>query len=335
MQPGVLLHQARRLVTPFGCQVLRLEPGGGAAAPGVTAVYAGTGQNLEFLRRLFVPGGTVTTLAQRPSPVGLGGTARRVLHDTDDLLLGDLPPAWATACGLPQDLAVPAWLRQQVALPATGPLLPRHLRREVERLRRRFDYRVEFDTDTRRHAAFYDELYRPHVSARFGDEAILVSRDYFLQRCATQTLACLYLDGHWVGGQLLAREQDVLRFGWFGCRDTSLPAGSSEVLDAACIAHAHALGLQRVVLGSTRPSRSDGSYRYKSKFGAAPVATRLPETVLTVQVRRWTAAVVDALRAAALVGLRRGQPVAWEVVDSAAGARVHAQPLVATGPVEP
>jgi hypothetical protein len=334
MQAHVLLHQARRLVTPLGCQVLRLGPAD--APPAVMAVYAGTGQNLEFLRRLFAPRGPAAKLAEVASPVGLAGAARRVLNDSDDLLLGDLPPAWAAVCGLPQDVAVPAWLRQQLTLPATGHLLPRHLRREVERLRRRFDYRVEFDDDPQRRAEFHDRHYRPHVAARFGPEAILVPRDYFLQRSASQTLARLYLDGQWVSGQLLAREGEMLRFGWYGARHESLPAGSSEVLDAACIEHARGLGLRQVVLGSTRPSRADGSYRYKAKFGAVPVATRLPETVLTVQVRRWSPAVVEALRAAALVGLRRGQPVAWDVVDAATGnARVAAQPLFDTGLVTP
>jgi len=336
MQPRVLLHQARRLVTPRGCQVLRLGAAGATDTPGLAAVYAGTGQNLEFLRRLFAPGGPSNTLATLPSPIGLGASARRVLLDSDELLLGDLPPAWAAACGLPQDIAVPAWLRQQVSLPATGHLLPRHLRREVERLRRRFDFRVEFDNDPRRHAEFYDRHYRPHVAARFGPEAILVPRDYFLQRSASQMLACLYLDGQWVSGQLLAREGEVLRFGWYGSRHESLPVGSSEVLDAACFDFGRGHGVQRVVLGSTRPSRADGSYRYKAKFGAVPVATRLPETVLTVQVRRWSPAVVTALRSAALVGLRHGRPITWEVVDAASGnVRVDAQPLAIAARLAP
>jgi hypothetical protein len=48
-----------------------------------------------------------------------------------------------------------------------------------------------------------------------------------------------------------------------------------------------------------------------------------------VQVRRWSPAVVAALTSAALVGLHRGRPVAWEILDAATGdVRVAAQPLV-------
>jgi hypothetical protein len=114
-------------------------------------------------------------------------------------------------------------------------------------------------------------------------------------------LAKLCSGSEWVAGLLFRIAAGTLSLGWFGSRTTPPPAGASEALDAWVIGHAAALGARRAVLGHSRPSLADGVVRYKARFGAVIRATRFPQRVVAIDVRRPTPAVAQALNAARFV----------------------------------
>jgi hypothetical protein len=80
------------------------------------------------------------------------------------------------------------------------------------------------------------------------------------------------------------------------------------MLDAWVIAHAAENGARRAVLGHSRPSLADGVVRYKARFGAVVRATRFPQRVVGIDVRRPRPAVANALNAARFVAFAGGRP---------------------------
>lgn len=281
----------------------------------VRAVYCGSGINQSFLADLVFD-------RWQPAPVQelSGGhavrKACRAIANVD-VVLTDLPPFWAWVAPPPANLSFPAWVRQEIVLPAAGVkvrrLVPRAAEREAARYRRRHAYRVDFTTDATAMRAFFHDYYQPYIRARFGVGAIAVSEEHFLDLASHQVLARLYRGAEWVMGMLLAQRRHTLRFGWFGANENPPPPGASDVLDLACIERAHAEGAQRVALGHSRPVLSDGVVRYKSKFGAQLLPTRFPQAVLGIELRRPQAALVERLNARGIVGLRSREPVVHRV----------------------
>jgi hypothetical protein len=220
---------------------------------------------------------------------------------------------WARMAPAHCHLRFPAWMRQELRLPAerlsTGRLVPRAVEREAARYRRRHVYRVDFTTDTSAMRAFFHDYYQPYIRTRFGGGAIAVSEQHFLELASHQVLARLYRGADWVMGMLLAKRRDTLRFGWFGATENPPPPGASDVLDLACIERAHADGVHRVVLGHSRPVLSDGVVRYKSKFGAQLLPTRFPQATLGIEVRESHASILERLNARQIVRFEAHQPM--------------------------
>jgi hypothetical protein len=318
-----ILQRCAELAGPLRSTIIRLEgPARFSGAP-LTALYFGSGMNLDFLEQLFFVSPRRSLLARFGSPLPM--RTRKASHELQaDLMLGDLPPLWQAL--LPDDAALrlPAWLSQVVDLPESGPLLPRKLEREVGRHRRQRGYRVEFSNDEADVRRFYREFYVPYLRARFGPDAVVVPEARMIAQLRGKILAKLYQDDCWVLGLTLAHERKVTRFGWFGSAQNPLPVGASETLDSLCIQHARDSGARQVVFGGSRPSLSDGVVRYKLRFGARFAATRLPPAQLAICLHTESPAVLECVQRQSLIRMRHGQTHVYRVEP---GAQVVLKPL--------
>jgi hypothetical protein len=117
------------------------------------------------------------------------------------------------------------------------------------------------------------------------------------------SIARLESGGRWLAGMLFRVAGGTLSLGWFGSRSMPAPPGASETLDVRVIEHAAGLGAVRAVLGHSRPSLADGVVRYKARFGAVVRATRFPQRVIGLDVRRAAREVVEAMNAAQFVSV--------------------------------
>jgi len=306
---GGLLHSARLLAGPRAAEIVRLDGviHGEASKVSLSALYAGSGANRDFLARVAFDEYEAHTLHTLRNPLHLRAAVTRI-QDQYPVLLSDLPPLWNTVRPLPADLRFPAWVRQHLDLPAKAAvgtwLLSRSVEREVARLTRRHDYTVDFVSGPDALRQFFRELYGPYISTRFGTGAIVVSEKTFLARSASHTLARLHSAGKWVAGLLLAESKAAMKFGWFGAQTTPPSPGASDVLDVACIRRAWELGLARITLGNSRPSLADGVVRYKSKLGAHLEPTRFPQAMLGIGFHgALIPQVIDRLHAKQLLAL--------------------------------
>jgi hypothetical protein len=299
----------RHLRNFVGATPFRLVPIQGTLAgltESVRAVYCGTGTNQSFLADLIFDRWETGSSQMLPGGYAVRTACRRI--SDAHIVLTDLPPLWAWMAPAAGDIRFPAWMRQELQLPADASgsrrLLPRPVEREAARYRRRHDYRVDFTTDRAAMREFFHHYYQPYIRTRFGTGAIAVSEHEFLARAGGQVLARLHRGADWVMGVLLAHRGHTLRFGWFGAREDPPPPGASDVLDLACIERAHADGAHRIVLGHSRPVLTDGVVRYKSKFGARLLPTRFPQATLAIELRQHPMPIIERLNAHQIVSTR-------------------------------
>ncbi len=274
---------------------------------------AGTPSTADFVAGALLEVAERTVVGSLGSPLELRGAAFRELCSDADLVAMDVPRAWQACLPAGVHLRMPAWVSQELLAAGTLPVtLPAPMRKEVRRHSRRnaYEFRVSTDLSDIRH--FYANLYRPYVTARFGTGAVVVDEAQFLAVSRGMTLAMLTAAGDWVAGMLLQQRGETLHLGWFGSTTVPPRAGASEVLDAGSIAWGAAKGVNRVIMGHSRPSLADGVVRYKSRFGATVRPTRFPQRTIGLWVKRWSPALVARLNAAEFVSFRDGRPCVYE-----------------------
>jgi hypothetical protein len=294
---------------PFVAELTgQLAASGGA----IHARYVGSGDNRDFLVGLVMDEPREGARYALPSYAHVAKAAAAESRGPSggaDVVLTDLPPLWGALTPQRAQYRFPAWVRQEISLPAREArwVLPRAVEREAARLARRHDYTLDFVTDETSRRRFFHDFYRPYVLLRFGSGAIVVTEEDFLVRSRHCTLARLHHQGRWTAGVLLERRGTTLRFGWFGASGDSPPAGASDVLDVGCIRHAHSGGVRRVQLGHSRPSLVDGVVRYKQKLGARLCAVRYPQATLGIAVDGGQRSLLERLNGRQLVTTWHGR----------------------------
>ena len=276
-------------------------------------ICAGAPSTADFVAGALLEVEERTVVGRLASPFGLRGAAFRRMCSGADLVAAEVPRAWQVCLPTGAQLRMPAWVSQELLAAGASPVtLPAPMLKEVRRQTRRNAYELRFSTDVRDVRRFYDTLYRPYVTARFGSGAVLVDETQFLAVSRGMTLAMLMAAGEWVAGMLLQQRGATLHLGWFGSTTVPPRAGASEVLDAGSIAWGAAKGVRRVVMGHSRPSLADGVVRYKSRFGASVRPTRFPQRIVGLWVQRWSPALVARLNAAEFVSFRDGRTCVYE-----------------------
>lgn len=326
-----MLEKLRELAAPADLSLIHLRGTAKFSAAPLTAVYAGNRSNLAFLSNLFFEEADAETARGHFHPLQLRAALARESANADLLLL-ELPPLWSPL--LPhaqQHIRFPAWVRQEIHLPASSRDTPwivsREFDREVARLTRRNHYMIDVTTSRADMEVFFDQFYRPYIQSRFGAGSFVASRDRFMTRCKDQMLVRLHAGERWVAGMLIKEKRHSLRFGWFGSVHTPPLPGASAALDLFAIRRARERGIRRVILGDSRPCLSDGVVRYKRRLGGRFVDVLFPKPVLCIGVRRWNDAIAECLTKQPLITIRRGRPFVHRVVRAAHGPVLTLEPL--------
>ncbi|MEW6271639.1 MAG: hypothetical protein AB1689_20340, partial [Thermodesulfobacteriota bacterium] len=199
--------------------------------------------------------------------------AAREARQAADLALWRLP--WPLARRLGEEIVVPShvpfWLdtARPIAAIVRGPPVGRSSRKDDVRRVRRLGLTVEVCVGAAEHERFRCELYEPYVRRRFGAAALAIPAHVFRHARRQGWLLLLRRAGRTVAGAQLERWGRDLRILAFGVDLTGdVPAGLAL---AACYYHAISFaverGFRRLSLGSVRPVLTDGTQRYKRKWG--------------------------------------------------------------------
>ncbi len=303
------LQTLATLATPLRLPLVRYTGSLRGSGEPARILAAALPQTADFVAGSLMSIETCEPLGDTVSAFALRGRAFAAAGADDDIVVAELPWIWRSLLPANAALVFPAWVSQEMRAEVGRPLaIPASVRKEAMRHVRREGYGVEVVDADAASLRFYHEFYRPYVTQRFGAGALVVDEQRFRDTARGMTLARLHAGDQWLAGLLFQIAGQTLSLGWFGSRTLPPPAGASEVLDTWVIGHAIERGAQRVLLGHSRPSLADGVVRYKSRFGAVVRATRFPQRMVALDVRRPTRAVVNALNAARFVAAADGAP---------------------------
>jgi hypothetical protein len=172
-------------------------------------------------------------------------------------------------------LHVPSWVTMRLEMPRhlrslTAGKRAKSLRADLARVRRN-RITCELSHSTADLEAFYHGFYVPYARQNFGQGARPVGLPVFRRRFEHGGLFWALQDGQRIAGGNFARGRAMLRLEALGTRDGDrcfVEMGAFTALCWAQIEHAHALGCREVSFNASPGVLTDGTLRYKRKFGA-------------------------------------------------------------------
>ena len=240
----------------------------------LSAFYFGSGRSFEHLLDKLYASYSVSR-SEENHPMWRAARWLKSPRTPVDLVFADLPWPYYHLLAGSQFVHVPGWLVQKIPLPGTWQEVVGNFRKNTRstdlRKIRKFGLTFRLTTEQAEVERFHDAMYLPYVEGRFGNLAIIDSRDEIVGVGTSGGLLQVLQQDRVVGAVVLFRSRKTLHFLWFG-----LPQGpDAALLDAALsglyyftIQHAYALGCDEVNLSYTAPLLNDGIYRYKRKWGA-------------------------------------------------------------------
>jgi hypothetical protein len=193
-----------------------------------------------------------------------------------DLVVADLPWPWQRQLRGQGFVEVPAWINQRLALPDRWPdVLPR-LRRSArgEDLRaiRKNGLTCRLVRDENAIRRFYEEMYVPHLTRRFG-EAAYIEPEWKIRHCVDQgTLMEILRGEEVVAAQVLWGSRGSLHFLWAGTAGREFGNETRGIFPALYyygIVHAFEHGFDEADYCGSRPVLADGIFQMKRRWGAS------------------------------------------------------------------
>jgi hypothetical protein len=191
-----------------------------------------------------------------------------------DLVIADLPWPWHRLLRGRGFIEVPAWVNQRMPLPEQWQDVFSQLRRsargeDMRSIRKHgLEYRLVREEEAVRR--FYEEMYVPHLTRRFGDAAY-IEPEWKIRYCVENgTLMEVLRDGQVVAAQVLWGNQGSLHFLWSGTVGDEYGAQSRGVFPALYyfgLLHAFEGGYREVDYCGSRPVLTDGIVQLKRRWG--------------------------------------------------------------------
>jgi hypothetical protein len=239
------------------------------------AAYFGSGNHLAYVRALLFRDSSVESEATRlPAWSAVRWLDRH--GGGADIVVADLPWPWHLPARGRGMIEVPAWINQRMCLPQRWqdvfPKLRRSARGEDMRNIRKngLEYRLVRDEAAVRR--FYEDMYVPHLTRRFGDAAY-IEPEWKIRYCVERgTLMEIRRQGELVAAQVLWGNRGLLHFLWSGTTGADRGAetrGTFPALYYYGILHAFENGYDEVDYCGSRAVLTDGIFQLKRRWGAS------------------------------------------------------------------
>ncbi len=197
----------------------------------------------------------------------LGGSSRLNV----DLVLWDLNPLTAALAQRRGWYIAPKYVEVYVDLQADFDLIVRSRgTRDDLRYINKLDYSFQDLSGDRAFDEFYDTMLLPTVQKRHGALARTVARSETKQLWTDSWALGAFLDGEWVGGSIIPKDEDgTLRWGLVGWRNGDPAIQKKRVVSALVleiVRRAKADGHKWLNMGSSNPFPDDGPLNYKLRY---------------------------------------------------------------------
>jgi hypothetical protein len=199
----------------------------------------------------------------------------RILGQLADLIVMDIP--WPYQFLLPRNQFIesPAWVCQRTAISLEWSEVERKFSKEARtedfRKIRKYGLSYETTTDPKDIETFYDQMYCPYLTNRFGDLASIEPRWKIRHFAQKGKLLQIKRDGHVIAAAVLYEWKKCMHFLWTGTREepgTPLGRGAFSALYYYSMLHAFESSCDSIDFEGTRPFLNDGIFLFKRKWGS-------------------------------------------------------------------
>jgi hypothetical protein len=178
------------------------------------------------------------------------------------------------------------WIRQKLPLnERTDQTVSKSVEEVYGRRVRRYGYQPRYCHDAGVMPEFFDRMYRPYITKRFGQAAHLRSLDELTRIQQKGFLLQIDEQGRWVAGAVCCvhgSEVIVAALAVAQPFEDLLHRGALSAVYYFVLRWAREHGMDFVDLLRCRPHITDGVYEHKRRFGAQPSTDAWPHTVIGI-----------------------------------------------------
>ena len=237
------------------------------------SLYFGSGNNLSYVLGLLYDEYRIEEEHRHLHAWQVKNWVERY-RDKVDFVSADLPWPYHHLLADRGLLETPAWVDQKLSLPERWEDVLAQLRgsargEDLRKIRKHgLQYRIVRDEEAIRR--FYDEMYVPHLTNRFGSAAY-IEPEWKVHYCAENgALMEILRDGEIVAGQVLFGDRQDMQLLWAGTSRGEFGQQSQGVFPALYyfgILYAFELGCHAADYCGSRPLLSDGIFQLKRRWG--------------------------------------------------------------------
>jgi hypothetical protein len=247
---------------------------------GTRFVYLGDGESLPYFKGTFAPG--KFELASPKIPLWRVRKMVREVPASGSWLCVEINRLLPfTPC---ESILTFPWLRQRVYINSAA---YKKRRRKIEdsfgRKVRKYQYSFRLVQDAEAVESFYEQLYLPHVSARFGDVVHARCLGELKRAAKKGFLGQVLCRSRWIAGVVCSVGRDELSaraFGHLPDDEYPLRLGGLSAAYYFVFQYAAQHTLACVDLMRSRPNAADGVYCHKQRWGAVTEKDIWPHTAI-------------------------------------------------------
>jgi len=252
----------------------------------MSILYLGEGKSIDYIKTLFFQPSPEDSIKAHYSLLQvLLGIRPKI--DGYDLRVCEFTPRVMRFIRSPSSFKTPDWIEQEIPLDGSWEDVVARFRKNTRttdlRKVRKYNFAHDVVTDEKSIEYFYDNLYLPYLSQRFGDTFDVIDRDWLISVGGAGGLLRILDGDRVIAGVVIHYGEDYLDWIWTGAltgEDTEQENGAFSTLYYHSMKYAHDKGFPTIKLNNSRAFLNDGLYRYKRKWGAQISKSRSSDTEL-------------------------------------------------------
>ena len=232
-------------------------------------IYAATNENRIYLQSLIFGSSFQAQFAGRTwlwkifknTPKAAGGCS---------VVIADVHERHLKLAGASAGVVIPAWIRGYVDLPRGPEVMNRDSVKDIQRRIRRLGFEYEVTREVRSFEYFYQSMYLPYSMGRYGDGAVLKTKEEMKADFEKGELILIKKQGEYISGMLVSYDGELAKMPYLGVRDGSWELVSEGAISSGyefVLQHLEAIGCRKLILGQSRAFLEDGVLQFKKKYG--------------------------------------------------------------------
>ena len=186
------------------------------------------------------------------------------------LVIADVHERHLSLAGAKAGVVIPAWVRGYVDLPRGPEVMNRDSVKDIQRRIRRLGLEFEVVRDLKSFEYFYQNMYLPYSKGRYGDGAVLKTKEDIKADFEKGELILIKKQGEYISGMLLSYDGELATMPYLGVLDGSWELVSEGAISSGyefALQHLEAIGCRKLIVGQSRAFLKDGVLQFKKKYG--------------------------------------------------------------------